>query len=295
MVPMIRSMTGFGRAQDTVGNFSILVEVKSVNHRFFEFSCRVPRAYGFLEERLRSFVQQRVSRGKVDMFVQLEALSTEGTRVAVNHELASGYVQALRELTEHYGIREELSAVSLSRYPDILTVCQSSVDEEAVFAAVQPVAEQALAKFIAMREREGARLRDDVLARSRTIREAVGQVEQRSPQTVQERKEKLETRIRELLDGVPLDESRLLTEVAVYADKVAVDEETVRLRSHLDQLDSLVSGDGAVGRKLDFLVQEINRETNTIGSKCSDLTLTRIVLDVKAEIEKIREQIQNIE
>lgn len=295
MVPMIRSMTGFGRAQDTVGNFSILVEVKSVNHRFFEFSCRVPRAYGFLEERLRSFVQQRVSRGKVDMFVQLEALSTEGTRVAVNHELASGYVQALRELTEHYGIREELSAVSLSRYPDILTVCQSSVDEEAVFAAVQPVAEQALAKFIAMREREGARLRDDVLARSRTIREAVGQVEQRSPQTVQERKEKLEARIRELLDGVPLDESRLLTEVAVYADKVAVDEETVRLRSHLDQLDSLVSGDGAVGRKLDFLVQEINRETNTIGSKCSDLTLTRIVLDVKAEIEKIREQIQNIE
>ena len=295
MVPMIRSMTGFGRAQDTVGNFSILVEVKSVNHRFFEFSCRVPRAYGFLEERLRSFVQLRVSRGKVDMFVQLEALSTEGTRVAVNHELASGYVQALRELTEHYGIREELSAVSLSRYPDILTVCQSSVDEEAVFAAVQPVAEQALAKFIAMREREGARLRDDVLARSRTIREAVGQVEQRSPQTVQERKEKLETRIRELLDGVPLDESRLLTEVAVYADKVAVDEETVRLRSHLDQLDSLVSGDGAVGRKLDFLVQEINRETNTIGSKCSDLTLTRIVLDVKAEIEKIREQIQNIE
>ncbi len=295
MVPMIRSMTGFGRAQDTVGNFSILVEVKSVNHRFFEFSCRVPRAYGFLEERLRSFVQQRVSRGKVDMFVQLEALSTEGTRVAVNHELASGYVQALRELTEHYGIREELSAVSLSRYPDILTVCQAAVDEEAVFAAVQPVAEQALAKFVAMREREGARLRDDVLARSRTIREAVGQVEQRSPQTVQERKEKLETRIRELLDGVPLDESRLLTEVAVYADKVAVDEETVRLRSHLDQLDSLVSGDGAVGRKLDFLVQEINRETNTIGSKCSDLTLTRIVLDVKAEIEKIREQIQNIE
>lgn len=295
MISVIRSMTGFGRAQDTVGNFSILVEVKSVNHRFFEFSCRVPRAYGFLEEKLRTFVQQRVGRGKVDMFVQIEALSTEGSRVAVNYELATGYVQALRELTDHYGIREDLSAVSLSRYPDILAVCQAAVDETAVFAAVQPVAEQALAKFIAMREREGARLRDDVLARSRTIREAVGRVEERSPQTVRERKEKMEARIRELLDGVPLDESRLLTEVAVYADKVAVDEETVRLRSHLEQLDSLVNGDGAVGRKLDFLVQEINREANTIGSKCSDLELTRIVLDVKAEIEKIREQIQNIE
>lgn len=292
---MIRSMTGFGRAQDTVGDFSILVEIKSVNHRFFEFSCRVPHAYGFLEEKLRSFVQQRVSRGKVDMFVQIAALTTQGSRVAVNHELAAGYVQALRELTEHYGIREELSAVSLSRYPDILTVCQAPVDEETVFAAVQPVAEQALAKFIAMREREGARLREDVLARSRTIRAAVGQVEERSPQTVQERRERMEARIRELLDGVPLEESRLLTEVAIYADKVAVDEETVRLRSHLDQLDALVGGDGAVGRKLDFLVQEINRETNTIGSKCSDLELTRIVLDVKAEIEKIREQIQNIE
>lgn len=292
---MIRSMTGFGRAQDTVGNFSVMVEIKSVNHRFFECSCRVPRAYGFLEERLRSFLQQRVGRGKLDVFVQLVALSSAGSRVAVNRELADGYMQALAELAEAYSIRADVSASSLSRYPEILTVCQAAVDEEAVFAAVLPVAEQALEKFIAMREREGARLRADVLSRSAVIHQAVEQVERRSPQTVRERKEKMEARIRELLDGVPLDESRLLTEVAVYADKVAVDEETVRLRSHLEQLDSLVNGDGAVGRKLDFLVQEINRETNTIGSKCSDLELTRLVLDMKAEIEKIREQIQNIE
>ncbi len=292
---MIRSMTGFGRAQDTVGNFSVMVEIKSVNHRFFECSCRVPRAYGFLEERLRSFLQQRVGRGKLDVVVQLEALSSAGSRVAVNRELADGYMQALAALAEAYSIRVDVSASSLSRYPEILTVCQAAVDEEAVFAAVLPVAEQALEKFIAMREREGARLRADVLSRSAIIRQAVEQVERRSPQTVRERKEKMETRIRELLGGVLLDESRLLTEVAVYADKVAVDEETVRLRSHLEQLDSLVNGDGAVGRKLDFLVQEINREANTIGSKCSDLELTRLVLDMKAEIEKIREQIQNIE
>ena len=292
---MVRSMTGYGRNQDTVNGLSVVVELKSVNHRFFEYSSRLPRGYGFLDDKLKTYLQQRISRGKVDVFVQIHTLEAVGSEVVVDHGLAEGYLSALRELAARYELRDDISAGALSRYPEVLTVRQAEMDEDAVWEAVQQVAVGAVDRFVAMREIEGARMRGDVLSRADTIRKAVAVVEEKSPETVRAHMEKVETRIRELLDGVPVDEARLLNEAAVFADKVAVAEETVRLNSHLDQLEQLLNSNEAVGRKLDFLVQEINRETNTIGSKCSDLSLTRIVVDIKAEIEKIREQIQNIE
>ncbi len=292
---MIRSMTGYGRGQEVLDGLSVTVEIKSVNHRFFEYSCRLPRVYGFIDDKLKNYLQQRISRGKVDVFVQIDALESAGSEVLVNEGLAENYLTVLRDMAQKYGLREDVSVTTLSRYPDVLTVRQVAVDEDTVWSAVQTVTDIALEQFVAMREREGARLREDVLSRGQTILSAVAVIEERSPQTVREHMEKVEARMRELLDGAAVDEGRLLTEAAIYADKIAVAEETVRLRSHIDQLDALLSGDEAVGRKLDFLVQEINRETNTIGSKCSDLELTRIVVDIKAEIEKIREQIQNIE
>ncbi len=292
---MIRSMTGYGRGQDVVNGLSVVVELKAVNHRFYEYTSRLPRGYGFLDDKLKAYLQQRISRGKVDVFVQIHSLETAGSEVVVDYALAESYLTALRSLAERYDLREDATATVLSRYPDVFTVQQAQVDEEVVWAAVQQVADRALERFVAMRELEGARMREDVLSRADFIRRAVAAIEERSPQTVREHMDKVEARMRELLAGVPVDEARLLSEAAIYADKVAVAEETVRLRSHLDQLEQLVNSDEAVGRKLDFLVQEINRETNTIGSKCSDLELTRIVVDIKAEIEKIREQIQNIE
>ncbi len=292
---MIRSMTGFGRGQDTVDGLSVVVEIKSVNHRYYEYSSRLPRAYNFLDEKLKNYLQQRISRGKVDVYVQIDTLETASSEVSVNFALAEGYLQALREITERFGVRDDVSVTNLARYPDVLTVRQAAVDEDTVWAAVQRVTDMALDRFVAMREQEGARMREDILSRAQTILAAVAAVEERSPQTVREHMDKVTARMRELLDGAAVDEARLLTEAAIYADKIAVAEETVRLRSHIDQLGQMLNGGEAIGRKLDFLVQEMNRETNTIGSKCSDIELTRIVVDIKAEIEKIREQIQNIE
>ncbi len=292
---MIRSMTGFGRGQDTVNGLTVTVELKSVNHRFFEYSSRLPRSYAFLDDRLKKYLQSRIDRGKVDAFVQIEATETADCEVLVNRGLATGYLKALRELVDTFSLRDDVTASGLSRYPDVLTVKPVQLSEDAVWEAVLPVLEGALDRFICMREKEGENLRRDVLSRADTILTAVAKVEERSPQTVHEHMERVEARMRELLGAVPIDESRLLTEAAVYADKIAVAEETVRLRSHIDQLRQLMDADEAVGRKLDFLVQEMNREANTIGSKCSDLELTRLVVDIKAEIEKIREQIQNIE
>lgn len=292
---MIRSMTGYGRGQDVIGSLSVVVELRSVNHRFYEYSSRLPRVYGFLDDKLKSYLQGRISRGKVDVFVQIDAAQAAASEVTVNTALAGSYLQALQQLEKQFGLRYDVTVSTLARYPDILTVQQAAVDEDAVWQAVQQVTDQALDRFIAMREREGERLRADVLSRADTILKAVSAVEERSPRTVQEHMQKVEARMRELLDGAAVDENRLLTEAAIYADKIAVAEETVRLRSHIDQLRQLLDSGEAIGRKLDFLVQEMNRETNTIGSKCCDIELTRIVVDIKAEIEKIREQIQNIE
>ena len=284
---MIRSMTGYGRGQEAVGGLSVVVEMKAVNHRYYEFSSRLPRGYGFLEDKLKNYLQKQVSRGKVDVYVQINALEAGTSEVVVDHGLAEGYLQALRDLAQRYDLRDDVSATALSRYPDVLTVQQAALDEEAVWQAVRQVTDAALARFVAMREQEGAKLREDILSRADTIRRAVAAIEERSPQTVREHMEKVEARMRELLQGVAVDEARLLNEAAVYADKIAVADETVRLNSHLEQLAQLLDSGEAVGRKLDFLVQEMNREANTIGSKCSDLELTRLVLDIKAEIEKI--------
>ena len=294
---MIRSMTGYGRSQAVVDTMNITVELKSVNHRYFEFNSRVPRNYGFLDEKLKSYIGSRVSRGKVECYVSVENLENDEIEILINHSLAQSYLGALKELAERneLNLRDDLAMSSLARYNDIFTVHKQEADEEKIWNAVKSVAETAVDKFIGMREAEGNKLKNDVLSRADLILQKVSLIEERSPETVKEYNDKLLARINEFLSDVQVDEQRLLTECAIFADKVAVAEETVRLRSHIDQLRQFLDSDEAVGRKTDFLVQEMNREANTIGSKAQDVTIARCVIDIKAEIEKIREQIQNIE
>lgn len=292
---MVKSMTGFGRAEKMTGGRDIIVEIKSVNHRFFDFSSRISRGYGFLEEKLRSFLQTRIARGKIDVFVDLETLDDAEAQVQVNHSLASGYLAALREVQQRYNLPDDVTVSTIARLPDVFTVHRAPEDEEKVWADVEQVVSEALVPFFAMREAEGAKLKEDVLGRAGTILNTVGEIEKRSPQTVDEYRQKLKDRISEMLGSAEIDEQRILTEAAVFADKVSVAEETVRLRSHIDQFTAMLESGDALGRRLDFLVQEMNREANTIGSKCVDAQIAHMVVDMKAEIEKIREQIQNIE
>lgn len=292
---MINSMTGFGRAEKEVDGRDILVEIKSVNHRFFDFSARVPHGYGFLEEKMRSYLQERIARGKVDVFVDLAMPEDAGAAVEVNHSLAEGYLAALREVRDRYQLPDDITVGTIAHLPDIFTVRRVPEDEEAVWAQVRAVLDEALVPFFAMRGAEGTRMKEDVLGRADAVLKMVEQIEARSPQTVQEYGDKMKKRIIELLGGVDVDEQRILMEAAVYADKISVDEETVRLRSHISQFTAMLGSGEAVGRRLDFLVQEMNREANTIGSKCADAQIAHLVVDMKAEIEKIREQIQNIE
>ncbi|WP_050697939.1 YicC/YloC family endoribonuclease [Anaeromassilibacillus senegalensis] len=292
---MIKSMTGYGRFEGVIDGRGIVLEMKSVNHRYFEFSSRISRGYGFLEEKLKSYLQGKIARGKVDVYVSIETLEDADAQVLVNHSLAAGYVHALRELAERYQLQDDLSVGTLARYSDIFTIHKTPEDEDAIWEAVQKAADEAFGSFVRMREREGTRMREDIELRARTILNLVAQIEERSPQTVAEYQQKLQARLDEMLADAKVDEQRILTEAAIFADKVAVAEETVRLRSHFDQLDHMLRADAAVGRKLDFLVQEMNREANTIGSKAVDAQIAHLVVDMKAEIEKIREQIQNIE
>ena len=294
---MIRSMTGYGRAQSVIDTMSITVELKSVNHRYFEFNSRVPRNYGFLEEKLKSYVGSRVTRGKVECYVSIENLEDDEVEILVNHSLAKSYLNALNELADRneLNLRDDLAISSLARYNDIFIIHKNEADEEKIWNAVKEVVSSAVDKFINMRETEGEKLKNDILSRADLILDKVSIIEQRSPETVKEYNDKLLARINEFLSDVQVDEQRLLTECAIFADKVAVAEETVRLRSHIDQLRQFLDSNDAVGRKTDFLVQEMNREANTIGSKAQDVTIARNVIDIKAEIEKIREQIQNIE
>ncbi|MDE5671621.1 MAG: YicC family protein [Eubacterium sp.] len=292
---MIKSMTGFGRETAEANGYVITIELKSVNHRYFEFNCRLPRQYGFIEEKLKSFINSKVSRGKVDCFVTIEALNTDNAEVVINHTLASAYVKALKELSNEYDLRADFGTVSVSHFPDVFVLKKAEEDEEKLWNEVKAVAEKAVDKFIEMREIEGSKMKEDIYSRGQFILDCVSFIEERSPETVKEYNEKLVVRVHELLGDVSLDENRILQEVAVYADKVAVAEETVRLRSHIEQLNNFLESKEAVGRKMDFLVQEINREANTIGSKANDVEIARKVVDIKAEIEKIREQIQNIE
>lgn len=290
-------MTGYGRAQMTVDTMNITVELKSVNHRYFEFNSRVPRNYGFLDEKLKSFIGSLVSRGKVECYVSVENLEDGDVEILVNHSLATSYLNALKELADRneLNLRDDLALSTLARNNDIFSVHKQEADEEKIWNAVKTVTEEAVAKFVSMREAEGAKLKADVLCRADLILEKVSVIEERSPETVKEYNDKLLARINEFLSDVQVDEQRILTECAIFADKVAVAEETVRLRSHIDQLRQFMDSNEAIGRKIDFLVQEMNREANTIGSKAQDVTIARNVIDIKAEIEKIREQIQNIE
>ena len=292
---MVRSMTGFGRAQASVEGYNITVEIRSVNHRYFEFYAKMPRAYSFLEEKVKALLSTGISRGKVECSIQLEATADESVVVSVNEPLAKGYVDAVRQIADTFNLLDDMTAFTVARFSDVLSVSKAPVDEELLWSKVSPVVQEALDGFVSMRATEGERLADDVLSRAETILGNVAYIEERSPETVKQYSEKLLERMRTVLGDTQVDEARILTEAAVYADKVAVAEETVRLRSHIDQLRSMLASDEAIGRKLDFLVQEINREANTIGSKAQDVDIARRVIDIKAEVEKIREQIQNIE
>ena len=292
---MVKSMTGYGRAEDTLNGCTITVELRSVNNRYLDCNVRMPRLYLFAEETIKSRVQNTISRGKVDVFVTLDSTGGEQVQVSVNQPLADGYYAALTQLAERYGLSKDISVSLLSRFPDVLLAEKAEEDVEQRAQDICSVLDRALADFDQMRTREGARLEADVLSRAARIEKLVGKVEERSPQTVAEYRAKLEARMNEVLSNTQLDPARILTEAAIFADKVAVDEETVRLRSHIGQLRHMLEQGGATGRKLDFLIQEFNREANTIGSKCSDIDIARHVVDIKAEIEKIREQVQNIE
>ena len=292
---MVRSMTGFGRAKKQIGGFDVTVEIKSVNHRYFEFSCRIPRSYNFLEEKLKNFLSQKISRGKVEVSILIDDLNQNSTVVEINREYADAYIKALGDLSKEYKIKNDLKVSTLALNSEMFKVRRVAVEDEVFEAAIMPVLEEAVENFIAMRSVEGERLLKDVTSRTENILSKVEFVEARSPETVTAYKEKITQKIKEMLSDNTVDEQRVLTEVAIFADKVAVAEETVRLRSHIKQFNSLLLSDEAVGRKLDFIVQEMNREANTIGSKAQDIEIAHTVVDIKSEIEKIREQIQNME
>lgn len=289
------SMTGYGSAKGSVEGREITVELKSVNNRYLDCSVRLPRNFLFAEDTVKQAVSAGVSRGKVDVFVSAQASQDSGTVVSVNEELARGYRDAVARIAETLGLESGLNAFSLARFPDVLTVERRELDKDKAAAALSEITAKAVEEFNAMREREGERLRRDMLGKLETIEGLVSVVEERSPQTVKEYRERLEARLRDILADRSLDEQRVITEAAIFADRTAVDEETVRLRSHIAQFRTMLEEGSPIGRKMDFLVQEFNRESNTIGSKCSDASLAKVVVDLKSEIEKIREQLQNVE
>ncbi len=292
---MVRSMTGFGRANAVINGLDVTVEIKSVNHRYFEFSARMPRAYQFAEEKLKAMCQQSISRGKVELSVFVEETAESTANVEINYTYARGYIAALKQLSKEFGIKNDVKISTLANNNDIFKVRRTVLPDEEIIDALTTVTKAALESFISMRETEGERLLKDVLSKAETILSRVEEVEKRSPETVKAYRARLEQKMRELLDTPNIDEQRLITETAIFADKIAVDEETVRLRSHIKQLQSMFESEGPIGKKLDFIVQEMNRETNTIGSKSQNAEIAYIVVDMKSEIEKIREQIQNIE
>ncbi len=292
---MIKSMTGYGRAVGMFADKQITVEVRSVNNRYLDCTVKLPRLYAFCEDAVKQAVKQSVSRGKVDVFVTVTLTQSTDVRIALNQPVLEGYLAALRAIAEGYPVRDDVSVSTLSRLPDVFTVEKTEEDEDMLKEQLLGVVAQALQGYDEMRRVEGEALARDLTAKANGILERVSFVEERSPRSVAEYREKLYAKMQEVLQSTTVDEARILTEAAIFADKVAVDEETVRLRSHLDQLRVMLSSAEPIGRKLDFLMQEINRETNTIGSKCSDLEIARTVVDMKAELEKIREQIQNIE
>ena len=295
IITLIKSMTGYGRAVETVNGREFTVELRSVNNRYLDCTVKLPRSVSFAEEAVKQMVKQSVSRGKVDVFISVKSENSDDTKITLNASVLEGYLSAMRQMVSEFGVRDDISVSTVSRLPEVFTVEKPEVDEEQLKADLMSVVEKALEGYNAMRITEGKALDADLRSRGNTILELVSQVEAGNAQTVIDYRARLENKLKEVLTNTAIDESRILTEAAIFADKVAVDEETVRLRSHLQQMNTMLSGGGAVGRKLDFLLQEMNREANTIGSKCTDVRLARIVVDIKAELEKIREQTQNIE
>ena len=292
---LIKSMTGYGRAVETVNGREFTVELRSVNNRYLDCSVKLPRSLTFAEEAVKQAVKASISRGKVDVFISVRSEGGEEVQVSLNKAVLEGYLAAMRQMVTDYGVADDISVSTVSRLPEVFAVERPEVDEDQLKTDLLSVVAKALEGYDAMRTTEGKALENDLRSRGQTILALVEQVEQGNAQTVVDYRARLEAKLQEVLSNTSIDESRILTEAAIFADKVAVDEETVRLRSHLQQMNTMLSGGGAVGRKLDFLLQEMNRETNTIGSKCTDVRLARIVVDIKAELEKIREQTQNIE
>ena len=292
---MVKSMTGYGRAVETVNGREFTVELRSVNNRYLDCTVKLPRSVSFAEDSVKQAVKNSISRGKVDVFVSIRSESASDVKITLNTAMVEGYLAAMKQMAADYPVRDDISVGLISRMPEVFSVEKPEVDEEQLLQDLMSVAAKALANFDAMRTTEGKALENDLRSRGQTILEYVAQVEAGNGQTVIDYRTRLENKLKEVLTNTAIDESRILTEAAIFADKVAVDEETVRLRSHLEQMNTMLTTGGAIGRKLDFLLQEMNRETNTIGSKCTDLKLTRIVVNIKAELEKIREQTQNIE
>jgi len=292
---MVKSMTGYGRCVETVNGREFTVEVRSVNNRYLDCSVKMPRMLSFAEEAVKQAVKATISRGKVDVFISVHSETAADVQVTLNAAMVEGYLAAMKQMVADYGVRDDISVSLLSRMNEVFTVEKPQVDEQQLLADLMGVVKQALANYDAMRATEGKALENDLRSRGNTILELVSQVETGNAQTVIDYRARLYNKLKEVLTNTAIDESRILTEAAIFADKVAVDEETVRLRSHLEQMNTMLTNGGAIGRKLDFLLQEMNRESNTIGSKCTDVRLARIVVDIKAELEKIREQTQNIE
>lgn len=292
---MLRSMTGYGRSQKILNGRDISVEIRSVNHRYYEYTSRIPRTYSYIDEKLKSLLKSSVSRGKVEIAVTINNIEGKDSQIAINKGVAEGYVTALRSISEELALKDDLTLSKLIKIPDIFNIQKTPDDEEQICADVIEVTEEALARFISMRETEGDRLKNDILEKADLIIERVAMIEAQSPVTVEAYRNRLYKKLSKVLADNNIDEQRIITEAAIFSEKIAVDEETVRLRSHIAQLRDILESDESVGRKLDFIVQEINREINTIGSKAQDLNITKIVVDTKSDIEKIREQIQNVE
>ena len=291
----MKSMTGYGRGVQTIDGREFTVEIRSVNNRYLDCSVKLPRSLIFAEDAVKSRIKRSVTRGKVDVFITAGPGADEAVEVTLNRPVLEGYLRAMAEMAKDYQVKDDVSISTLARLPEVFLMDKSKQDEDQLLAAILQVEDQALAAYDAMRTAEGTAMEADLRGRMETILSLVAQVEAGSPQTVADYRTRLEEKMREVLENTAIDQARILQEAAIFADRVAVDEETVRLRSHLSQMEAMLSGGGAIGRKLDFLLQEMNRETNTIVSKCGDLRLTRIVVEIKAELEKIREQVQNIE
>lgn len=291
----MRSMTGYGRARQILHERNITVELRSVNHRYLDVNVKVPRIYGFLEEAAKNAVGKLIARGKVDVFISIDSNSAGDVKVSLNHKILESYLDALHEMRDTYHLTDDISIMRLARLPDVFTAEKQEANAEELTQDVLEVLHAASVDFCNMREREGIKMKEDILSRGQTILQLVSEVEQRSPKAVEEYRAKLTARMNEVLADTTIDPQRILAEAAVYADRTAVDEETVRLRSHMHQMELMAAEQKPIGRKLDFLVQEMNREANTIGSKANDMELAKIVVEMKSEIEKIREQIQNIE